>query len=309
MSTFVIPSYFVQHTVDLCGDKGHAWIERLPAILAACEQRWHIHIDAPFPGLSYHYVAPAIAADGMAVVVKAQIPTSEFAQEVEALRVFDGHGVAQLLADDLEDEVMLLEHVQPGTMLSNLEDDTEATLLFADVMQRMRRPVPAVQSFPSVQEWGKGFARLRRHYNGGTGPFPRALLEEAETLYAELSASMGELLLLHGDLHHENILYSQQRGWLAIDPKGLIGEAAYEVGTMLHNPLPKLLNYPDPQRMLARRVDLLSEVLGIERARVRGWGLAQSMLSVWWDVEDFGDSTDVSGHSVLACAQWLAEIK
>ncbi len=309
MRKFVIPSDFVQHTIDLCGEKGRAWLERLPTILATCEHRWQIRIDAPFAGLSYHYVAPAVDTSGNALVVKALVPTGEFAQEIEALRLFDGHGVAQLLAHDLENEVILLERLQPGTMLSSCEDDEEATLIIADVMMSVRRSVPAEHPFPTVQDWGKGFVRLREHYQGGTGPFPRALLEEAESLFTELSASMDALLLLHGDLHHENILYSQQRGWLAIDPKGLIGEAAYEVGTMLHNPLPRLLHYPDPARVLARRVDLLSEVLGIERARVRGWGLAQSMLSVWWDVEDFGYPTDIAQHGVLACAQWLAAIK
>src|SRR5438128_12681264 len=96
-----------------------------------------------------------------------------------------------------------------------------------------------------------------------------ALLEEAETLYAELSASMAEPVLLHGDLHHDNILSATRQPWLAIDPKGLIGEPAYEVGAWLRNPLPQLLHMPQPGRILARRVDQFAEELGLERTRVR----------------------------------------
>jgi len=172
-------------------------------------------------------------------------------------------------------------------------------------MRQLWRPVPPNHPFPTVNDWGRGFARLRQHYEGGSGPFPTRLLEEAEALFAELSASMAESVLLHGDLHHDNILAAQRQPWLAIDPKGLVGEPAYETGALLRNPLPELLKAPQPGRILARRVDQLSEELGLDRERVRGWGLAQAVLSAWWSVED----TDQIGEGALTCAELLAAIK
>src|SRR5262249_34292324 len=154
-----------------------------------------------------------------------------------ALRLFDGHGMAELLAWDDDDEVMLLEALQPGTLLKTIADDTAATSIAAAVMRQFWRPVPAQHPFPTVADWGRGFTRLRKYYGGGHGPFPLRLLEEAERLFAELSASMAEPVLLHGDLHHDNILAAQRQPWLAIDPKGLIGEPAYETGALLRNPL------------------------------------------------------------------------
>ncbi len=302
---FVVPDDFACKMIALGGEDGRAWIERLPVILAACEQRWGLTIGLPFD-LSYNYVAPAVRRN-TPVVVKACLPDGETTQ-VEALRLFDGHGMVRLLEYDEGDEVMLLERLQPGTLLSTVEDDEKATSIAAAVMRQMWRPAPQEHAFPTVFDWGKGFVRLRQHYEGGCGPFPPALLEEAESLFAELNASMAEPVLLHGDLHHENILAAERESWLAIDPKGLVGEAAYETGALLRNQLSVVLEDPWPGHVMGRRVDQLAEELGLDRARVRDWGLAQAVLSVWWSIEDFGHLEDYDMET-LACAELLAAIK
>jgi streptomycin 6-kinase len=301
---FEIPEKFVRQMLAFHGAKGQKWIERLPAILAACERRWGLTIGAPFSNLSFHYVTSATNRAGEPVVVKACSPTREFTKEMEAIRFFDGHGMAQLLAFDADDEVMVLERLLPGTLLKTVKDDEQAMSGAASVMKQLWRPVPTGAPFPTVQDWGKGFKRLRQHYNGGHGPFPKALLEQAERLFAELENSMVEPVLLHGDLHQENILAAQRHPWLAIDPKGLIGEPAYEIGALLRNPLPELLQMPDPKRVLARRVDQLAAELGLDRERIRGWGLAQAVLSAWWGVEDEGKVYE----STLICAELLSQI-
>ncbi len=301
---FIIPDAFVRDMMTVHGAAGRAWIERLPAILAACEQRWGVRIGPPFTPLSYHYVAPAVRADGRDVVVKVCSPTGEFGREAEALRLFSGHGMVQLLAYDTDDEALLLERLEPGTLLRTVKDDAQAISIAATVMRKMWRPAPVQHPFPSVSDWGRGFVRLRRHYGGSSGPFPVDLLEEAEALFAELSATMAPPVLLHGDLHQDNILAASRQPWLAIDPKGLIGEPAYEVGALLHNPLPDLLEAPQPGRLLRRRVDQLAEELGFDRARVRSWGVAQAVLAAWWTVEDHGHVWDAA----LTCAKLLAEI-
>ena len=106
-------------------------------------------------------------------------------------------------------------------------------------------------------------------------------------------------------MHHENILSATRAPWLAIDPKGIVGEPDYEVGALLRNPLPQLLNMPHPGRVTARRVDQLAEALGFDRARVRGWGLAQAVLSAWWCIEDSG----YGWEPAIACAELLAAVK
>ena len=112
-------------------------------------------------------------------------------------------------------------------------------------------------------------------------------------------------MLLHGDLHHENILRSGDE-WRAIDPKGLVGDPGYEVGAIFYNPMPKIFNVPNLAQLLARRIDQLADELAMDRARVRGWALAQCVLSAWWSVEDDQSLDPPSG--VLACAEILAKL-
>jgi len=300
---FVIPDNFRRDMIVMHGEEAIAWLERLPAILANCQRRWSLTIGPPF-ALTFNYVAPAVRADGTQVVLKVCSLTDEFPQQPEALRLVDGYGMVRLLECDPAEEIMLLERLMPGTFLRNVEDDQVSTSIAASIMRKIWRPVPEKHPFKTVQDWGKGFDRLRQYYGGGTGPFPKALLEEAETLYRELSASMVEPVLLHGDLHHENILAAEREPWLAIDPKGLVGEPAYEVGAWLRNPMPQLLDMPQPGRILARRIDQLAEELGFDRARLRDWGLAQAMLSAWWSMEDSGELSIFS----ITCAELLAAI-
>lgn len=285
---FAIPDEFVRTQIEVHGAVGRAWLDRLPAILDACARRWGLTLSPAFPHLSYHYAAPAVRADGTAVVVKACAPTGEFTMESEALRVYGGHGAVRLLAVDREREVMLLERIEPGTLLLAVEDDEEATSIAIGVMRELWRPAPPNHSFPSVADWGQGFARLRQRFDGGSGPFPPTLLDEAERLFTELNASAAPPVVLHGDLHHFNILAAGPRGWLAIDPKGLIGEPAYEIGAFLRNRLPEPLPNPEAARLTARRMDQFAAELGFDRARVRGWALSQAVLSAWWSFEDHG---------------------
>jgi len=228
----------------------------------------------------------------------------EFKTEAEALKLFDGQGIARLLELDLERGAMLLERLEPGVPLDTVEDDEEAMSVAADVLRRLWRPAPAGHPFPLVSDWVQGLDRLRWRYGGGTGPMPAALVEEAEALFAELIPSQAEPVLLHGDLHHGNILAARRRPWLAIDPKGIVGEPAYDVGALLYNPS-ELLDAQWPAKVLEQRIDRLSEKLDLDRARVHGWGLSQAVLAAYWSLEDSGEVWD----EALVFARLLSRIK
>lgn len=303
----IIPENFKHDMIIVHGqEKAQAWFERLPEILADCARRWQLTILPPVANLSFHYVAPAVRADGTPVMLKASSPTGEFAAEAEAMRLLGGPGMARLLEADTEHEVMLLERLLPGTTLAQLvpEQDERATSILVGVMKQIWQPAPTEHHFPTVERWGKGLARLRARYNGGCGPFPRRLVEEAETMFAELSATAGPPMLLHGDLHHENILRSGD-GWRAIDAKGVVGDPGYETGLLFYNPMPQLFQVPNLRKLLARRVDQLAAELEMDRARIRGWGLAQCVLSAWWHMEDGHQEVP---RDVLACAEIMSSL-
>lgn len=305
--TIIIPAEFRQDMLIVHGqEKATAWLDQLPAILANCAQRWQLTILPPVAHLSFHYVAPAVRADGTPVIIKADSPSGEFATEVAALRLLDGPGLVRLLEVDEEQEVILLERLMPGTQLAELvpEQDERATSILVATMRKLWRPAPAEHNFPSVEDYGQGFARLRARYGESCGPFPQHLVAEAERLFVELSASAPQRMLLHGDLHHENILRTGD-DWRAIDAKGVVGDPGYETGLLFYNPMPLIFDLPHRRKLLARRIDQLAEELAMERERIRGWGLAQCVLSAWWHVED---GYQQPPSDVLACAEIMADL-
>lgn len=301
----MIPDSFARTLLDLFNDTGVVWLNNLPRLISDCERRWSLTVLPPFE-LSYNYVARAIRADGTDVVLKVGVPNPELLTEIAALRLYDGHGIVRLIDSDPEAGVMLLERLKPGAPLVTLADDERATSIAAQVMKQLWRPAPPDHLFPTVHGWAAGMERLRGHFGGGAGPLPVRLVETAESLFAELLASMDEPVLLHGDLHHWNILSAEREPWLALDPKGVVGEPAYDVGALLRNPLPGLLDTPNPGRVLARRVDQLAEELGFDRQRLIGWGVAQAVLSAWWSIEDHGEHRE-GWEEAMTCAELLAQ--
>jgi streptomycin 6-kinase len=196
--------------------------------------------------------------------------------------------------------MLLLERIRPGDTLVTLVDDTRATHIAAALMLTLRRPARADSRLVPLREWFDGFARLRAGFQGGTGPLDQALVGRADAAAREFFAEQDEPVLMHGDLHHFNIL-SSDRGWLAIDPKGVVGPAAYEVGPFLINPWIVSGMPPDASRLMQTRVNILCECLGFEKARIQGWGLAHAVLSSLWSLEAGQD-----WRPAMQCARLLA---
>jgi len=233
-----------------------------------------------------------VRADGSEVVLKVSHPNPEYSSEMAALRAYDGHGIARLLAADIDLGAMLIERLRPGTPLAEIDDDETVTRTAAAVMQQLWIAAPKDPRgvFASVEKWSRGFQRLRATFGGGTGPFPQALVNQSEAIYRDLLASSAPPALLHGDLHHWNILAAERAPWLALDPKGLLGEPAYEIGAWLRNRWPDGAQSPVWKTALQRQIDLrlgiFHEMLGFDRQRMLAWNMAQAVLSAWWSYED-----------------------
>ena len=231
------------------------------------------------------------------------VPNREFKSEMATLRLFNGEGACRLIGHDEENYWMLLERLKPGVMLSTLKNDEQATHIAAEVMQKIWRSAPEADVFIRLSDWFDGLKRLRKMFNGGTGPLTRKLVERTEQSAKDFFAENHQPVLMHGDFHHFTIL-SSERGWLIIDPKGVIGPACYEVGPLLMNPWSDLVNMKDYRGMTKRRIDILHERLGFERERIREWGVAHAILSAWWGIED-----NTGWEYSLAFAGMIAELR
>ena len=287
-----LPADFVSIITNTFGEDGESLIANLPTLIEAASQRWGLTNIQPVPNLSYNFVAfahsPSPRVRGArgegSVVLKIGVPRDELTSEMAALRLFNGEGAGQLIDADEEKGFLLLERLKPGVMLSTLEDDEQATHIAAEVMQKIWRFDSAHDNFIRLSNWFDGLKDLRALFGGGTGPLDEKLVERVEKSVSDFLVENHMPVLMHGDFHHFNIL-SSERGWLVIDPKGVIGPAGYEVGPLMINPWSSLSDGVS-NRLILRRVDILHEHLGWERERILEWSLAHAVLSAWWGIED-----------------------
>ena len=305
-----LPPEFVSNIQNVFKENGYAFLKALPDLIAEASIRWNLTDVHPAPTLSYNFVAFA-KRDHENIVLKMGVPNREMLSEIEALRLFDGDGACKLLAYDEEKCWMLLERLNPGEMLVTLKDDEEATHIAAEVMMKIWRGLDtlatngdssSVSKFIKLSDWFDALKRIRPTFGGTTGPFNEKILQRVERWISEAFTENHHSVLMHGDFHHYNIL-SSERGWLIIDPKGVMGPAGYEVGPLLMNPWGDLLNGNNYRLMTKRRIDILHEHLGFERERIHAWGLAHAVLSAWWCIED-----NVPDEYSLPFAEMIADL-
>ena len=200
----------------------------------------------------------------------------------DVLEAFGGRGVVRVF-EHVEGAV-LVERAAPGDSLVSLAiagGDEDATAILADVIQRMAGSTPPPRC-ATVYDWEKEFAR---YVATGDRQIPQDLVEDGQRAYVDLAASQGRTRLLHGDLHHYNVLRDSARGWLAIDPKGVVGEIEYEVGAALRNPIERLDLFASRQA-IEGRLDSFARILDLDIDRALRWVFAQAVLSAIWQVED-----------------------
>ncbi|GHD63659.1 aminoglycoside phosphotransferase family protein [Jeongeupia chitinilytica] len=198
------------------------------------------------------------------------------------------HGAVRVLAHD--GDAILLEQADDRRSLADmarLGDDDAASRIICDVAARLHAPQshprPALLPLPA---W---FSSLHRVAGTQAG-----VLGDAASVAADLLASPQDITVLHGDLHHGNVLDAGERGWLAIDPKVLIGERGFDFANILCNPDHELATSPG---RLERQVAVIAEAAALERGRLLAWVAAWSGLSAAWHLED-----GTEPHTALAVA-------
>ncbi len=284
-----IPPVLARNVVLAWGADGQRWLDRLPGLIADVARDWDLELGQPYD-LSFNWVVPVRCSDGGAAVLKLGPPEpGHLAAEATALARYDGHGAVRLLAHDHARGALLLERAVPGTMARAMvpERDLVATAAIITVMRRLHTAVPPLVGLADVVERDRpSFVDHLRRYPGDT-PFPRRLVLRAAGLLEELSASATDRVVLHGDLHHDNVLRAQREPWLAIDPHGVVGDPGYEVGAMLYNPDPERRD-PALVALVPARVQQLADGLGMPLDRVVAWGFVYAMLSEVWTAEEEG---------------------
>jgi streptomycin 6-kinase len=288
---------FQETIINAFGLDGKAWLESLEQTVETYLHKWELTSEGPVDNLSYNFVLKVTDSHGTPFILKLGVPNFDTRNEMATLQVYDGNGCAKLLNADPENGVMLLERLVPGTMLSAKSNEMVVLENYIKVWKAIRKPLPVGASTPSLEYWFEGLTNYR---NSGDSQIAMEHVHLAKECFQQVMNTSKGQELLHGDLHHENILYSEHKGWMAIDPKGVAGDPYFDVVSFLVN---QLDSKPDPKSILKLRVDTISEQIGLDRERLLKAAIALGTLYASWGIED----QDPDWEKTYQCVKWFIE--
>lgn len=267
-----VKSQFEEKIRAAFGKVGEQWLEQLPEKLKEICNEWGVTIEGEPSNLSYNYIAYVRDESNRSLVLKVGIPGYDFSNEIQATKEFQGEGFVKLLKSDDQLGSILLERLEPGRMLKEVEKEHQIDI-YLDVWNRLNRQ-PA-QGLPPIHNW---FSAL-------LNPVANDLVSEGQIETAlrfkkEIEDTSAGNVQLHGDLHHENILLEEERGWLVIDPKGVQGDIYFDYISFLFNDLAGDLE------LLEKRVNQISSRQRLDELRLRKAAVALLTVQVLWAVED-----------------------
>lgn len=277
-------SPFEQNIAQIWGKKGQDWLKKLPSIVDNLAQHWRLTNLKPVANLSYNYVMTGLQ-NNKPIILKIGYDQKELSNEYFALKAYK-QACIKLIDGHCDSNALLLEQAVPGASLKSLypEFDDSALKITADIMKKLHKEeIPLNSGLPTVQEWFKNLFEPQNVLN-------EYHINKARTLAQKLFANQTNPVLLHGDLHHDNIILNGTE-YLAIDPKGIIGDPAYEVYAFIKNPDPLV---PKSKDLMMHRIGLFSKYLDIPEIKLRQWAYVQAVLEACWAVKDGHINPEIS---------------
>lgn len=271
-----------ENIINLYAEKGKQWLTNLPLLVAHLEIAHGLSNLKPFKNLSYNYVLSGF--QGLQpIVLKLGLDCYALKREALALKAFSGFGTVNVLLEN--DGILLLERAVSGVSLKSyfLEKDHDAIQITGECLKRLHQaPIPCDHGLPHIKDW---LGVLDKDLD-----IPTNYLHKARRLRDELIATSAKPVLLHGDLHHDNILQNGNE-WVVIDPKGVIGEPAYEIAAFIRNPIPELLEHYNLSNVIDNRINQFAKTLKLSKQRIINWCYVQAVLAWAWTLEDNCDET------------------
>lgn len=288
-----IPARFMEKIVRTFGDKGREWLDRLPGIFESCVQRWELTECQPLEDLSVNFICFAKSPNHGQVVLKIGVPHPELFTESIVLRLFGGRHVCACHDSDLGLGALLLERIIPGENLASIPDQSERIHIAAEMIRDLPIPLAeGVVGLPTYSTWiNRAFSRARREKIVGQRML--TLIDAADSLFREVEGSDCPQRILHGDLHHWNMLRDSSGRWKAIDPKGVIGAARLEAGRFIINQVGEV-DEADLYTSLDEMTAVIGERLGQPRRTIAVCGFVESVLATCWSFEDRDEPAHLS---------------
>ncbi|MFF5333990.1 aminoglycoside phosphotransferase family protein [Streptomyces sp. NPDC013181] len=275
----VIPEEFARTTIAREGEAGAAWLRELPGLAAQLADGWSCVPDGEVMFGGVGIIVPVRRDGTPPAVLKVSFPHPGNDHEPDAFVAWDGRGAVTLYERDDARYAMLLERATPVTLAEAAEGD-EVVTVAARLGRRLAVPAPA--GLPRLSERADAWEEeLRKDAAELTHALPRPVLDAALATVRELGRNQPETLV-HGDLHGRNILRAEREPWLAVDPKGYVGDPAYDAGTLLKSRAFTLAEADDLHAAVHRVIAVYADAAELDRERVRRWAQLHAVQAAFW---------------------------
>ena len=270
-----------KHVIGAWGELGQQWLEQLPQIIARLAEQWHLSDIKPIQFPSYNYVAFCKQHDDLPIVLKISCDAQLIADEYKMHKHFNGQHAVRVFAYDDQLHAVLLEMAVPGEPLREMNRN-QAIPIYANIVKQLHDlPQDKADTYSSYKTWLKALDNIE---DSSLMPF----VSQAKLLIQQLEQHPQPLFICHANLHLQNII-SHQDQYVAIDPKGVVGELAFELSSFNLLTMSEIKANKEMKELIQHRLAGLAVQANCDKQRLLAWFYLRVLIHAQWFCEDQGD--------------------
>jgi streptomycin 6-kinase len=275
---FELPSEFLTYASR--GEEWATWIDGVPRLVSELIAEWDLTVNAE-PMYGFTALVVPVRLGRREAVLKVAWPHEEGQHEILGLQHWHGNGAVQLIRADPRRNALLLEPLHPVDLMGLPVLD--ACEIVAGLYSQLHVPAPpqllTLSSY--LRRWTDQLERLPR-----SGPLPRRIVDQAVQLGGDLVADPAtDGVMIHGDLHYQNVLAADREPWLAIDPKPVSGDPHYEIAPLLWNRWDEIAASGDVREAVRRRFHTVVDLAELDEPKARDWVIVREAHNAMWAIE------------------------
>lgn len=278
----MIPKAYFDHIQRVYGEAGRSWIARLPVLIKRAEIFWELKNLEIFEHLSYNLLLRGYSEKYGSIMLKIGVLNDEFRRELLFLKELKSNMYVKCFDVLVDEGMILMKLLKPGKRVNEINTLDERLSVAGSLLSY----TPILALHPTYMKYHRSIfnetmARNKEKINDAS---LEARLKRADNYYIELLNMHSDEVILHGDLHHENMIFDEDDGWQIIDPKGYLGIKVLEPGRYIINQIWEDLE--KSRDFTEETVVYLSKVLGYTTEILYKSAYVDCMLSSVWSLED-----------------------